>query len=116
MEQPDQSRMMWESALQELRVTQTGTQVMSGFLLSLVFQPTFRDLHPVQVGLYLVLAVLSGLATMLALVPIGAHRIICRGSLPAWLVRLAGGVLVATTLVVLGIVLGVLVLICSFII
>ena len=32
----------WIEILQELRVTQTGTQILTGFLLTIAFQPTFR--------------------------------------------------------------------------
>jgi len=30
--------------LQEMRVTQTGTQILSGFLLTIAFQPTYLHL------------------------------------------------------------------------
>ena len=31
----------WNDILQELRVTQTGTQILTGFLLAIAFQPRF---------------------------------------------------------------------------
>ena len=34
----------WIELLQELRVLQTGTQILTGFLLALAFQPAFADL------------------------------------------------------------------------
>ena len=34
----------WNEILQELRVLQTGTQILTGFLLALAFQPSFADL------------------------------------------------------------------------
>jgi Family of unknown function (DUF6328) len=34
----------WSSLLQELRVTQTGVQLLTGFLLTLPFQPRFAQL------------------------------------------------------------------------
>lgn len=34
----------WYEVLQELRVMQTGTQILTGFLLALAFQPAFADL------------------------------------------------------------------------
>ena len=33
----------WGEVLQELRVLQTGTQILTGFLLALAFQQTFAD-------------------------------------------------------------------------
>src|SRR5690606_7271715 len=41
----------WEELMQELRVMQTGTQVLSGFLLAVAFQPRFADLDDLQRGL-----------------------------------------------------------------
>ena len=35
----------WIEVLQELRVLQTGTQILTGFLLALAFQPAFADLE-----------------------------------------------------------------------
>ncbi|MFF1876120.1 DUF6328 family protein, partial [Kitasatospora herbaricolor] len=60
--------------LQELRVTQTGTQIISGFLLSIVFQQRFHELDTFQVGFYLVLVVIAAVCTALALAPVALHR------------------------------------------
>ncbi|MFF1635364.1 DUF6328 family protein [Leifsonia sp. NPDC058248] len=64
----------WAEILQELRVTQTGTQVISGFLLTIVFQQRFAHLDPFQVGFYLVLVVMAAAATALGLAPVALHR------------------------------------------
>ncbi len=64
----------WERILQELRVTQTGTQIISGFLLSVAFQPTFAKLPWHAHVLYLVLVGLACGATMLGLLPVVQHR------------------------------------------
>lgn len=89
---------------------------MSGFLLSLVFQPRFTELSHGQLAIYLTLAALAALATVLALVPVAGHRMVCHGELPETLIRLTGGILIATTIVVFAIVIGVLALILSFVI
>ncbi|MGZ4553989.1 MAG: DUF6328 family protein, partial [Mycobacteriaceae bacterium] len=44
----------WSELLQELRVTQTGVQILSGFLLTLPFQARFTHLDRAQEALYLV--------------------------------------------------------------
>ncbi len=44
----------WSSLLQELRVAQTGVQLLTGFLLILPFQPRFADLDGVIRTVYLV--------------------------------------------------------------
>ena len=64
----------WNEILQELRVTQTGTQLISGFLLAIAFQQRFGQLDPFQVGFYLVLVVLAAGATALGLAPVALHR------------------------------------------
>jgi hypothetical protein len=64
----------WNEVLQELRVMQTGTQILTGFLLALAFQPAFSDLSDEQRTFYLVLVVLSALSSIIALAPVALHR------------------------------------------
>jgi len=64
----------WNEILQEVRVTQTGTQILTGFLLTLAFQPRFAELDQFQIDVYLVLVVLACLTTALALAPVSLHR------------------------------------------
>jgi Family of unknown function (DUF6328) len=68
----------WIELLQETRVTQTGTQILSGFLLTIVFQPTFADLDVFDKTVYLCLVVLATLTTALALAPVALHRSLFR--------------------------------------
>lgn len=68
----------WIELLQELRVLQTGTQILTGFLLALAFQPVFADLSPGLRAFYLVLIVLSALSAVIALAPVAAHRVLFR--------------------------------------
>jgi hypothetical protein len=68
----------WTELLQELRVLQTGTQILTGFLLALAFQPAFADLTRGQRMLYLVLVVLSALSAVIALAPVALHRMVFR--------------------------------------
>jgi hypothetical protein len=66
----------WNEVLQELRVMQTGTQILTGFLLALAFQPAFADLNDGQRAVYLLLVVLSALASIVALAPVALHRMV----------------------------------------
>lgn len=91
----------WDELMQELRVMQTGTQVLSGFLLAVAFQPRFTDLDPLQVGLYLTLVGLAALATVLALAPVGMHRSLFGQRRKPDLVRMAS-LMVKADLVVVG--------------
>lgn len=64
----------WVELLQEFRVMQTGIQLLSGFLLTLPFQPRFAELDRFQHGTYLVLVVLAALSTSVVLSPVAVHR------------------------------------------
>jgi hypothetical protein len=68
----------WNEVLQELRVLQTGTQILTGFLLALAFQPAFADLDDGQRVFYLTLVVLSALSAIVALAPVALHRFLFR--------------------------------------
>lgn len=68
----------WAELLQELRVVQTGVQLLTGFLLSLPFQQRFAELTQSQVVIYLVVVALSLTATGLVLAPVSIHRIVFR--------------------------------------
>ncbi|RFA20625.1 DUF6328 family protein [Subtercola boreus] len=68
----------WTELLQELRVIQTGTQILTGFLLTLPFQAKFASLSTFQETLYLCLVVGAALATALALAPVSVHRLLFR--------------------------------------
>ena len=64
----------WNEMLQETRIVQTGTQILSGFLLTIAFQPKFTTLTSFQHGVYLVLVLATTLTTALALAPVVLHR------------------------------------------
>lgn len=76
----------WDELLQELRVTQTGAQILTGFLLTLPFQQRFGDLDAYQRGVYLVLVLLAALATVLIIAPVSLHRLLFRRRLKPQLV------------------------------
>jgi hypothetical protein len=68
----------WAELLQELRVIQTGTQILTGFLLAAVFQQRFEDLDAFQRSVYLALVVSSVLTTLVGLAPVSLHRVLFR--------------------------------------
>lgn len=104
----------WEELMQELRVMQTGTQVLAGFLLAVAFQPRFTDLDDLQRGLYIVLVVLAGLATILALTPVGMHRVLFGRRRKPELVHLASRIVTANLVVVGALSVGVVTLVVDF--
>lgn len=104
----------WDELMQELRVMQTGTQVISGFLLAVAFTPRFTELDTLQVGLYLILVGLAALATILALAPVGMHRSLFGQRRKPELVRMASMMVKADLVVVGALSVGVTALIVDF--
>jgi O-antigen/teichoic acid export membrane protein len=64
--------------LQELRVAQTGVQILFAFLLSIAFQARFKELHPYERGMYTVTLVLAAAAAVLLIAPVAVHRLLFR--------------------------------------
>jgi len=87
--------------MQELRVMQTGTQILTGFLLAVAFQPRFAELDDIQRALYIALVLLAATATVLALTPVGLHRMLFQERRKIQLVQVADR-LVKANLVVIG--------------
>jgi hypothetical protein len=77
----------WNELLQELRVIQTGTQILTGFLLAAVFQSRFEDLDEYQRNSYLILVVTSVLTTLVGLAPVSLHRVLFRQHAKGRIVR-----------------------------
>lgn len=80
---------------------QTGTQILSGFLLAVAFQPRFAELDVYQRGLYVILVLLAATATVLALTPVGLHRMLFQQNRKVGVVRMANR-LVKGNLIVIG--------------
>jgi hypothetical protein len=76
--EPQRVARNWDEILQELRVTQTGTQILLGFLLTLPFQAGFADIDAGQIGVYLTLVIVAALATIFAIAPVALHRALFR--------------------------------------
>jgi hypothetical protein len=68
----------WNSLLQELRVVQTGVQLLTGFLLTLPFQQRFDILNQPMRHVYLATVGLSVGATVLLVAPVSIHRLLFR--------------------------------------
>ncbi len=87
----------WVELLQELRVMQTGTQIIGGFLLTLPFQGRFATLSQPERILFLCLVILAALTTGMMLVPVSLHRRLFRKHVKHQLVA-AGDVIVKIVL------------------
>ncbi|MYS86251.1 DUF6328 family protein [Embleya scabrispora] len=64
----------WGEMLQEVRVTQTGAQILFGFLFSVAFAPRFGQLSAFDRDLYVVTVILGALATAALIAPVSIHR------------------------------------------
>ena len=64
----------WSDLVQELRVAQTGVQVLAGFLLTLPFTATFLDIGEGHRVVYLVAFSLAVVTVALMTAPVALHR------------------------------------------
>ena len=91
--------------LQEVRVAQTGVQILFAFLLALAFQARFGSTTNFQRDVYAVTLMLCAAATALLIAPAAFHRVVYRRRLKLHLVQaatrlaLAGMVLLMLSLV-----------------
>jgi len=64
--------------LQELRVAQTGVQILFAFLLTIAFQQRFSALSPGQVDFYIATLLLATGSTAFLIAPVSVHRLLFR--------------------------------------
>jgi hypothetical protein len=81
--------------LQEVRVAQTGVQVLFAFLLMAPLTPNFHRLGAVRHGEYFVTLVLAGLAAVLLIAPTAFHRVLFRCGDKEYLVTTANRLTIA---------------------
>ncbi|MBL1084659.1 hypothetical protein JK359_22265 [Streptomyces actinomycinicus] len=80
---------MWGELIQEVRVAQTGVQILFGFLLTVVFQPKYAGLATVDQTIYIVTVVLGACATGALIGPVSLHRLVAGRRVKPQAVRLA---------------------------
>ncbi|MER7797916.1 DUF6328 family protein [Microbacterium sp. NPDC096154] len=97
----------WIELLQELRVLQTGTQILTGFLLALAFQPAFADLDGGQRVFYLVLVILAAVSAVIALAPVALHRLLFRAGAKGTIVSYGHAALLSALVIVSALLVGV---------
>jgi hypothetical protein len=105
-ESPEQrADRMWDDMLQEVRVSQTGAQILFGFLLSVAFTPRFAGLGGFDKGLYVVTVVLGASATGTLIAPVAFHRFLSGHDLKPELIKVAAR-LVSAGLALLALTIG----------
>src|SRR3712207_6243634 len=75
--------------LQELRVAQTGVQILFAFLLTLPFSARFEQTTPFQRDVYIVALLSAAFATAMIISPVAFHRALFRQGRKPELVRFA---------------------------
>lgn len=95
----------WNELLQELRVSQTGVQLLAGFLVTLPFQEQFEDLDSFQRAWYVGLLALALTTVGVMLSPVAIHRRVFQEGAKPELVR-AGHRLTVVALGLIGVLLG----------
>ncbi|MFE5034647.1 DUF6328 family protein [Streptomyces sp. NPDC056683] len=80
---------MWGELIQEVRVAQTGVQILFGFLLTVVFQQKYAQLSDVDKTIYIVTVVLGASATGALIGPVSLHRLVAGRKVKPQAVRMA---------------------------
>jgi len=95
----------WSEMLQEVRVAQTGAQILFGFLLSVAFTNRFAELGTFDKTLYVITVVLGALATGTLIAPVSYHRLLSGHRLKPQLVE-SGGKLISAGVTLLALTVG----------
>ena len=82
----------FDDLLQELRVSQNGTQILFAFLLTVPFSNGFAKTTSFERGLYFATLILAALSAAMLIAPAVMHRVLFREHMKAALVRTAGRV------------------------
>ena len=100
--------------LQELRVSQTGVQILFAFLLTLPFTQRFGEVTRFERDVYFVTLLLSGTASALFIGPVSYHRVLFRKREKSEVVFVANRMAVAGLLCLALAITGVILLVTHF--
>jgi hypothetical protein len=95
--------------LQELRVAETGVQILFAFMLSIAFQQRFQTLDDLQRTIYVITLLFCTLSIALLVAPVAFHRLVFRQGLKDELVKITNRLALAgTSFLLLAVLSGVL--------
>lgn len=80
----------WVELLQELRVAQTGVQILFAFLLVVAFSGPFQESDRFSHTVFAVTLVATAMSTALLIAPVSVHRLVYRRRLRTELVNTGG--------------------------
>lgn len=95
----------WGDMLQEVRVAQTGVQILLGFLLSVAFTTRFASLERFDKDLYVATVILGAVSAGALIAPVSLHRFLAGHGLKPQLV-LFGSRLISCGVALLGLTMG----------
>jgi uncharacterized protein DUF6328 len=100
--------------LQELRVSQTGVQILFAFLLALPFAQRFKEVTAFQRDVYFATLLLAGLASVFFIAPVSFHRLLFRRREKAYLITSSNWMAIAGLACLAVAITGVILLITDF--
>jgi O-antigen/teichoic acid export membrane protein len=100
--------------LQELRVSQTGVQILFAFLLALPFAQRFDEVTSFQRDVYFATLLLSGASAAFFIAPVSAHRLLFRRQGKAHLIASSNWMAIAGLCCLAVAIVGVILLIADF--
>ncbi|MFE0046423.1 DUF6328 family protein [Streptomyces albireticuli] len=101
----------WAELLQEVRVAQTGVQILLGFLFMAVFTPRFGTLPAVDKNIYTATVILGAATTAALIGPVSIHRLLTGRRLKPQTVAWASALTLIGLLLLLGTVMAALLLV-----
>ena len=96
----------WNELLQELRVAQTGVQILFAFLLVVAFSRPFQEADGFTHGVFAVTLVVTAMAAGLLIAPVSVHRLVYRRQLRLELLQAASRMAIGGLLLMLFAVAG----------
>src|ERR671934_1693401 len=100
--------------LQELRVSQTGVQILFAFLLAVPFAQRFKEVTAFQRDVYFVTLLLAAAASALFIGPVAFHRLLFRRQEKAYLIATSNWMAISGLLCVALAIVAVILLITDF--
>jgi hypothetical protein len=102
--------------LQELRVAETGVQILFAFMLSIAFQQRFQSIDDLQRTIYVITLLCCTVSIALLVAPVAFHRVVFRHGLKDELVAITNRLALAGTSFLLLAVLGGVLLILDYVV
>lgn len=104
----------YSELLQELRISETGVQVLFGFLLAISFQQRFAEIDEFEQVVFVATLLCCTLSIGLLVAPVAYHRVVFRRGLKDKLVEAASAFVIAGTTFMLLAIIGSVLLILDF--